>query len=708
MVRQNSRERAEVEPLDGAVWSIICELSEDAADREWAAGLLGKRPRQVDTDRGRRLVQTILEIWRDPIAGPVLRRMVRRSGGDLERFGRELLLVGAPRPAQKTLREIRERSGGDPVRFLEELAAERLEPAGGAADGGTGEEPEGAPARQRAGRPAGVPDRQGRRDGAQQHGRAVLHGDAAARRDGCPGGGQAWNAEAALQRARVPTLRGEPVHRGRLPAQAGAADPRTRDDRHDVGHLHPPVAGAAGRPGAYGRGAAFSPGELTLLGGRGSMFSRKGLIFSAWAFRPSSSTLAEAPLDQYWDINYTAFARPSGKLGKRASRAPAGNQKVRRTAPRSSTANDRCARRNLVGHPCLSRQVILTLTRAACYVLHGWEPQVVKLAIMALCALTLAALSEPADAQVPCTITEDTRLEQDLSLGGIGGCGNGLTLVGPASLDLNGHSITCGDCSPVVLVTGRRARLHSGRLSPDMQRFTLVLSGEGKHYVHDIETGRSEGIAIVSPMNTISGNRIRGRTSAVDILSEKNQIYNNDIVADINPIWVAFPKNQIHRNRILTIQGSGITVYGLGSNTRIKNNTITTESGLDQSREAGIEFSTDNNHISHNDVSAYEEGIVAREGAERNQIIANESTDNDGFDLVDENFNCDRNHWIRNTFDTANQECIFGRRKAWPPLPSAPPPDTAAHPEFCVSAAPRDGTQVWTRARCRSRAQLKG
>jgi hypothetical protein len=109
------------------VWAIVCELSDDDARREMAAALLGKQPGQADTDRGWRLIQTILEIWRDPIAGPVLRGMVSRSGGDLDKFAEELARVGAPRPGQKALREMADHSGGDPVRFLDELGKWRLE-----------------------------------------------------------------------------------------------------------------------------------------------------------------------------------------------------------------------------------------------------------------------------------------------------------------------------------------------------------------------------------------------------------------------------------------------------------------------------------------------------------------------------------------------------------------------------------------------------
>ena len=52
------------------VWAIICELSDDDWRRERAAALLGKLPREVDAERGRRLTQTILEIWRDPHRRP--------------------------------------------------------------------------------------------------------------------------------------------------------------------------------------------------------------------------------------------------------------------------------------------------------------------------------------------------------------------------------------------------------------------------------------------------------------------------------------------------------------------------------------------------------------------------------------------------------------------------------------------------------------
>jgi hypothetical protein len=112
---------------EARVRAIIRELSDDAVRREMAAGLLGRPPWQADTDRGRRLIQTILEIWRDPLAGPVLHRMVSRSGGDLKRFKEELLLVGVPQPGKKTLREIADRSGGDPVRSLDELVKVRME-----------------------------------------------------------------------------------------------------------------------------------------------------------------------------------------------------------------------------------------------------------------------------------------------------------------------------------------------------------------------------------------------------------------------------------------------------------------------------------------------------------------------------------------------------------------------------------------------------
>jgi hypothetical protein len=109
------------------VWAIICELSDDDWRRERAAALLGKLPREVDAERGRRLTQTILEIWRDPIAGPQLRGIVRRSGGNLKWFEEELTRVGVPRPRQKALREMATRSGSDLPKFLKELAEARLE-----------------------------------------------------------------------------------------------------------------------------------------------------------------------------------------------------------------------------------------------------------------------------------------------------------------------------------------------------------------------------------------------------------------------------------------------------------------------------------------------------------------------------------------------------------------------------------------------------
>jgi hypothetical protein len=86
---------------EARVWAIICELSDDEGRRELAAAWLSMRPWQADTEAGGRLIEAIRAAWSDPIAGPVLRGMIRRSGGEPERFSGELAKVRTRPPGRR-------------------------------------------------------------------------------------------------------------------------------------------------------------------------------------------------------------------------------------------------------------------------------------------------------------------------------------------------------------------------------------------------------------------------------------------------------------------------------------------------------------------------------------------------------------------------------------------------------------------------------
>lgn len=275
--------------------------------------------------------------------------------------------------------------------------------------------------------------------------------------------------------------------------------------------------------------------------------------------------------------------------------------------------------------------------------------------IYALCSIAIAVSLKPerADAQVQCgdTITEDAVLDRDLS------CLDGLMLVGPATLDFNEHFVTC-DCAPTIIVTGRRARLHSGVV------FSLVtLAGDGSHLVRDVRIdGRGIGLSIVSSRNVIVHNRIGGFFfPAVEVLAERNVIRDNSISTSAQDgLWVSFPRNRIIGSMISTLAGNALTLYGLGDRTHVMDNIIL---GGDTpfSNGVGIEVSTDHNLIMANEVSAYVEGIKLKQGAKKNKVNRNIAIDNLEFDLVDNNPDCEKNIWAKNQFDTANQACIFRR-----------------------------------------------
>lgn len=272
------------------------------------------------------------------------------------------------------------------------------------------------------------------------------------------------------------------------------------------------------------------------------------------------------------------------------------------------------------------------------------------LVTFALCwvALPVGLTPMEADAQVQCgdTITEDATLQENLS------CLTGLTLVGPASLDLNGYSVSC-DCPRVIAVTGRQARLHSGTVAISSGGPRVTLTGEGHHRVHDVQISGARGaaIAIVSPRNLIVHNRISSivSTPAVDVLAEHNVIRNNEITTFLGAVMVAFPKNRILGNHISTLDGTPLTLHGLANRTHVRDNIIRA-GGDEQFRPAGIEVDTDRNIIVHNEVTRYKEGIKLEQGAERNRVIRNTAINSLNLDLVDENVDCDGNIWAAEHF----------------------------------------------------------
>jgi parallel beta-helix repeat protein len=238
-------------------------------------------------------------------------------------------------------------------------------------------------------------------------------------------------------------------------------------------------------------------------------------------------------------------------------------------------------------------------------------------------------------------ITEDTVLDQDLDCSGTE-ARTALTVEGPATLDLNGHVLTCDVRAFGVALTRGRARLVDGTVTGCI--FAVALVGDGRHTVRDVTlTENTVGIDSESPGNRIERNWVDHFGQAIRVIAPDNRVIGN-YIDGTGPSTPPAPTPN------LGIELAGRPDSAADSTTVIGNVVI--------GSIRGIELNTDGNAIRANQLSDNTFGIVVEIGAESNVLTGNHAEGND-VDLLDENFDCDDNDWRGNSFDSARPEdCI--------------------------------------------------
>lgn len=319
------------------------------------------------------------------------------------------------------------------------------------------------------------------------------------------------------------------------------------------------------------------------------------------------------------------------------------------------------------------------------------------LCLVATILLTFAALSD-ARAQVRCgdrigPTSRPIALTQNLRCGG-DSTDDSIILEGPVTLEMRGRTITCtGENNDGILLTGTRAKLIGPGRIIDCNN-GVFLSGNGSHTVQRVTVGPSasrisDGIVVFSPSNIIRGNTVRDVSfDAIRIFSDSdfNRISFNKI-RNVGGIGIRFIQltnndvarsNTLSRNRIARTEGSGIEVAsdariirstitragGNGitvlsgepanknSNVRLIKNTISSSAG----HGIALQLDTTRNVVRGNRVTASRlNGIFVVRRSTRNNLSRNRVSQSIGFDVIDQNVNCDRNTWTGNVFGTKNR-----------------------------------------------------
>jgi hypothetical protein len=251
------------------------------------------------------------------------------------------------------------------------------------------------------------------------------------------------------------------------------------------------------------------------------------------------------------------------------------------------------------------------------------------------------------------TVTRDTVLRRDLVCRGT----LGLTVEGPATLDLGGHRVDCSDSSAACInLVGNQARLDSGRVialaSP------VLVAGNGGHTVRDVRSSSLETVSfdVLSDSNHLERNEGFAENAAPFSVTGNTNVLDGNIspgVTHTAHFGIGGAGNFLTRNSGSGEAGIAGILLGEGADS-----TTVLANVLAPGQFNGIAVHSDRNLIVANVASGLQEdGIRLEAGAESNVVLGNQARGNGGFDLSDANQDCDANQWVANQFDDVNQAC---------------------------------------------------
>lgn len=151
-----------------------------------------------------------------------------------------------------------------------------------------------------------------------------------------------------------------------------------------------------------------------------------------------------------------------------------------------------------------------------------------------LAAVSLAATDAGAELQCGDTILPGQKVRLEADVGPCSDATGGITIVGPATLDLNGHAIKCLlhphlDENPTgITAIGKRAKIKNGSVL--LCRNGIELKDEGRHRVTGMTMAVSAyfGMRVHSDRNVVKGNlAIQNKDIGYEVLGERNTLKKN-------------------------------------------------------------------------------------------------------------------------------------------------------------------------------------
>ena len=292
------------------------------------------------------------------------------------------------------------------------------------------------------------------------------------------------------------------------------------------------------------------------------------------------------------------------------------------------------------------------------------------LSIKIIATLSLALGITPlAQAQLACggTVAGRTTVVLQADIGPCDDNAGPIRVHGPATLDLNGHTITCADLDgddelpDGIVMIGKAAKVRNGRIQGCADG--LALMGEGRHQVKNIisqlntESGfdvrsdrnkvqrsiarrnQREGFRIVKGFDIVTGNAL------LHNIAENNQQGGFSMLFGV--------RNKLIANTMTDNNGSGFFVF-VGIENQLKNNRV-------QGNNGGIIVLGLKNRIIRNQVEnnrgvgiglAVDTALGTPTGA--NLVTRNTALGNSSADLYDDQPDCGTNKWKKNKYGTVD------------------------------------------------------